>query len=97
MHIGATAFLGVQLGNSASFGGQGATIVGVVPGAPAAAAGLVPGDVIIAVAGRAVSGPSDIAPIILAHKPGDKVTITYFDATGQTQSASVTLASGPPQ
>ena len=52
---------------------------------------------IIAVAGRAVSGPSDIAPIILAHKPGDKVTITYFDASGQSQSASVTLASGPPQ
>jgi S1-C subfamily serine protease len=97
VHIGATAFLGVQLGNNASFGGQGATIVGVVPGAPAAAAGLVPGDVIIAVAGRAVSGPSDIAPIILAHKPGDKVTVTYFDASGQTQNASVTLASGPPQ
>jgi len=97
VHIGATAFLGVQLGNSASFGGQGATIVGVVPGAPAASAGLVPGDVIIAVAGRPVSGPSNIAPIILAHKPGDKVTITYSDASGQTQSASVTLASGPPQ
>jgi S1-C subfamily serine protease len=97
VHIGATAFLGVQLGNSPSFVGQGATIVGVVPGAPAAAAGLVPGDVVIAVAGRAVSGPSDIAPIILAHKPGDKVTITFSDASGQTQSASVTLASGPPQ
>jgi hypothetical protein len=24
-------------------------------------------------------------------------TVTYFDATGQNQSASVTLASGPPQ
>jgi S1-C subfamily serine protease len=96
VHIGATAFLGVQLGNS-PFVGQGATIVGVVPGAPAAAAGLVPGDVIIAVGGTAVSGPSDIAPIVLAHRPGDKVTITYADATGQTQNASVTLASGPPQ
>ena len=52
---------------------------------------------IIAVAGRAVSGPSDIAPIVLAHKPGDKVIITYADATGQMQNASVTLASGPPQ
>ena len=97
VHIGATAFLGVQLGNSSSFGGQGATIVGVVPGAPAAAAGLVPGDVIVAVAGRAVSGPSDIAPIILARKPGGKVTVTYFDASGQSQSAIVTLAGGPPQ
>ena len=95
VHIGATAFLGVQL--EPSFAGQGATIAGVVPGAPAAAAGLVPGDVIIAVAGKAVSGPSDIAPIILTHKPGDRITITYSDASGQTQSASVTLASGPPR
>jgi PDZ domain-containing secreted protein len=44
-----------------------------------------------------VSGPSDIGPIILAHKPGDKVTITYSDTSGQSQSANVTLASGPPQ
>jgi len=95
VHIGATAFLGVQL--EPSFAGQGATIAGVVPGAPAAAAGLVPGDVIITVAGKAVSGPSDIAPIILAHKPGDRITITYFDASGQSLSASVALASGPPQ
>jgi S1-C subfamily serine protease len=95
VHIGATAFLGVQL--EPSFAGQGATIVGVVPGAPAAAAGLVPGDVIIAVAGKAVSGPSDIAPIILTHKPGDRITISYADASGQSLSASVTLASGPPQ
>src|SRR6476646_964175 len=91
VHIGATAFLGVQLENTPSFVGQGATIVAVVPGAPAAAAGLVPGDVITAVAGRAVTGPSDIAPIILTHTPGDKVTITYIDASGQSLSAIVTL------
>jgi S1-C subfamily serine protease len=97
VHIGATAFLGVELGNSPSFAGQGATIVGVVPGGPAAAAGLVPGDVITAAAGRAVSVPSDIAPIILAHKPGDKISIAYTDASGQSQTATITLASGPPQ
>jgi S1-C subfamily serine protease len=97
VHIGATAFMGVQLGNSPSFAGQGATIVGLVPGGPAAAAGLVPGDVITAVAGRAVSGPSDIEPIILAHKPADKVTVTYTDASGQSQTATITLATGPPQ
>ena len=97
VHIGATAFMGVQLENSPSFAGQGATIVGVVPGEPAATAGLVPGDVITAVAGRAVSGPSDIEPIILAHKPGDNVTVSYTDASGQSQSATITLASGPPQ
>jgi S1-C subfamily serine protease len=97
VHIGATAFLGVELGNRPSFAGQGATIVGIVPGGPAATAGLVPGDVITAAAGRAVSGPNDIEPIILAHKPGDKVTITYIDASGQSQTATMTLAIGPPQ
>jgi S1-C subfamily serine protease len=96
VHIGATAFLGVELGNRPSFAGQGATIVGVVPGGPAAAAGLVPGDVITAAAGRAVTGPSDIEPIILAHKPGDKVTF-ITDASGQSKTATITLASGPPQ
>jgi S1-C subfamily serine protease len=97
VHIGATAFMGVQLGNRPSFAGQGATIVGLVPGGPAATAGLVPGDLITAVAGRAVSGPSDIEPIVLAHKPGDKVTVTYTDASGQSQTTTITLAIGPPQ
>src|SRR4051794_5234818 len=97
VHIGATAFMGVQLGNGPSFAGQGATIVGLVPGGPAAAAGLAPGDLITAIAGRAVTGPSDIQPIILAHKPGDKITVTYTDASGQRRTASITLAIGPPQ
>ena len=52
---------------------------------------------ITAAAGKAVSGPSDIQSIILAHKPGDKITVTYTDANGQSQFATVTLASGPPQ
>jgi S1-C subfamily serine protease len=97
VHIGATAFLGVQLGSRPSLAGQGATILGVVPGGPAAAAGLVPGDVITAAAGKAVSGPSDIQSLVLAHKPGDKVAVTYTDVSGQSQTATVTLASGPPQ
>jgi S1-C subfamily serine protease len=97
VHIGATAFLGVQLGDRPSFAGQGAMIVGIVPSGPAAAAGLVSGDVITTAAGRAVSGPSDIQSIIMTHKPGDRVTITYTDISGQSQSTTITLASGPPQ
>jgi S1-C subfamily serine protease len=96
VHIGATAFLGVEIGNS-SVVGQGAPIVGVVPGGPAAAAGLVPGDLITAAAGKPVTSPSDIQSVVLAHKPGDTVTVTYIDGSGQTQNATVTLASGPPQ
>jgi S1-C subfamily serine protease len=97
VHVGATAFLGVELSNSPLFVSQGVTIAGVVPGGPAAAAGLVPGDVITAVGGRAVSEPSDVQPIILEHKPGDNLGISYVDASGESRSANVTLASGPPQ
>ena len=53
VHIGATAFLGVQV--------QGTTVVGVVPGGPAAAAGLEPGDVITAIDGTAIAASGDIA------------------------------------
>ena len=44
-----------------------------------------------------MTGPSDIESIVLAHKPGDKVAITYTDTSGQSQTATITLASGPPQ
>jgi S1-C subfamily serine protease len=93
VHVGATPLLGVKVGDT----GQGATVVGVVSGGPAAAAGLVPGDVITSVAGKPVSVASDIEPVILAQQPGTKVVITYTDTNGQSQTATVTLASGPPQ
>ena len=82
VHIGVTAFLGVEIGNGPSFAGQGATIAGVVPGGPAATGGLLPGDVITAVEGETVTAPSDIESVVLAHKPGAKVTVTYTDQIG---------------
>jgi S1-C subfamily serine protease len=109
VHIGATAFLGVQVESAASAGGyggypgdgyggtSGALIAGVVSGGPAASAGLVPGDVITAVDGRTIASPSAISPIVLTLKPGAKVTVTYTDEGGASQTATVTLGSGPPQ
>ena len=61
------------------------------------AAGLVPGDAITAVNGKTVASAGSLEPIVLAHKPGTKVTITYTDTSGQSQTATVTLGSGPPQ
>jgi S1-C subfamily serine protease len=89
VHIGATAWLGVEA--------AGTRIAGVVDGSPAAAAGLQAGDVITAVAGQAVSGPSDISAVVLAHKPGDAIAIAYSDFGGMSQTVNVTLGSGPPQ
>jgi S1-C subfamily serine protease len=93
IHVGATAFLGVEV----SDGGSGAVITSVVPGSPAEAAGLAPGDLITAVGAHAVSSPSDLTQIVTAQKPGAAVSATYVDQEGSTQSASVLLASGPPR
>ena len=106
VHIGPTAMIGVQIADSPSgafgdgFGAatsDGATITGVVSGGPAEAAGLASGDLITAADGQAVSSASALQPIIGAHKPGDRISITYVDTGGQTHTVDVTLASGPPQ
>ena len=104
VHIGGTAFLGVDVARCpvrSVRGGNGATAPGVMIGGilsdgSAAAAGLSEGDVITAVDGTAVSSSSGLQSVILTHKPGDAVNVAYTDATGQNQTATVTLASGPP-
>ena len=98
VHIGETAFMGVQV--SAGFGGErssGAAIAGVTPGGPAATAGLTPGDVVTAVNGSHVSSPSSLTSSLLTKKPGDSITITYSDQSGAGHSVKLKLASGPAQ
>ena len=97
VHVGETAFLGVSIGAQDSQG-AGALVAGVVPGSAADAAGLAAGDLITRLDGRAVSSPATLRSAILRAKPGASVSVTYVDATtGTTQSATVTLTSGPPQ
>jgi S1-C subfamily serine protease len=101
VHIGATAFLGIQVqavgGGFGSPVGSGAMIAAVVSGGPAATAGLVPGDVITAINGQAIAAPTSITPLILTMKPGAQVTITFTDQSGVSQTATATLGSGPAQ
>jgi S1-C subfamily serine protease len=72
-------------------------IAGVTPGGPAAAAGLVVGDTITAADGHAVITPAALGALVLAHKPGVRVSVTYRDASGASHTATLTLASGPAQ
>ena len=131
VHIGATAFLGIEsdgsgsgnsggfgdgsgfggFGDGSGFGGfgsqgdgsgtngsgtsSGVTIAGALSGSPAASAGLTAGDTITSVAGQTVSSATDIQQILVKYHPGDKVSISWVDQSGQTQTTTVTLASGP--
>jgi S1-C subfamily serine protease len=139
IHIGATAFLGIEIGSSSSssgdgsgssgsggfgsgssgsgsngsgsfggfggFGGQsseggtsdtnGVTISGTVSGSPAANAGITEGDTITAVGGTSVTAAEDVSNALVKYHPGDSITITYQNADGQSQTSTLTLASGP--
>lgn len=101
VHIGATGFLGVEImsaGSAASQGiqaGSGAAVAGVLNGSAAQNAGITSGDVITSVDGLAVSSPSALQAVMEQHHPGDQVTIGWTDQSGQTHSATVTLANGP--
>ncbi|GAA2449337.1 S1C family serine protease [Streptomyces lavendulocolor] len=69
--------------------GEGGTPA-VVPGGPAAKAGLKPGDVIVKFGDRTIdSGPTLISEI-WTHKPGDRVTLAY-ERGGKSATAEVTL------
>jgi putative serine protease PepD len=86
------AFLGVLLRDSST--GHGATIAQVRAGTPAAAAGLRAGDTVTAVAGKSIASASELRAAINAHRPGDRVSITYTRG-GKSHTASVKLASRP--
>ena len=85
-------------GGSGSTGGgasSGVTISGTLPGSPAASAGLTQGDTITSVGGQQVSSASDISQILVKYHPGDKISVNWIDQSGQSQTATVTLANGP--
>ena len=109
VHVGPTAFLGVQIGQSNSgapgsgFGngsapasGSGVPLAGVVSGGPAAKAGLAAGDVITSVGGHPVTSQSSLRHVMVDDViPGQSVTVSYTGASGQQSSATVVLTTGP--
>jgi len=85
---------------------HGVLIARVLPGSPAARAGLrggtteatlsgttyiLGGDVIVAVDGHSISQSSQLAAAIMGHKPGQRVSLTII-RDGKQQTVSVTLA-----
>ncbi len=74
-----------QLGLSVS---SGALVVGVQSGSPAAGAGITRNSVITAVGGSQITSTDDLGSTLLAHKPGERISVTWVNQSG---SHTVTL------
>ena len=94
-HIGETAFLGLEIAASSQQGSSGVTLAGAKSGTPAYAAGLTAGDVVTALNGTSVSTGTGIQQVLVSLHPGDKVSVAWTDTSGQSHTATVTLATGP--
>jgi S1-C subfamily serine protease len=94
VHIGATAFLGVEIDPN---GGRlsGAAVSQAISGGAADQAGITSGSVITSLGGATVDSSSTLTNLISRYHPGDKVQIGWTDANGQTHTATVTFANGP--
>jgi len=86
----ARAWLGVIV----TTGSGGVSISSVVPGGPAASAGLRAGDLIVGVDGTTISTPADLTAALSSHKPGDSVQVTVT-SQGTQRTVTVKLGTRP--
>jgi S1-C subfamily serine protease len=87
------AYLGVELADRID-GGQGVLVANVQEGTPAAAAGLVAGDLIVAVDDAATDGSAGLIAAIRDHEPDDAVTVTVV-RDGERITLDVVLTTRP--
>jgi serine protease Do len=69
---------------------QGAAVLNVEEGSPAAKAGLQPGDIILKIDGRPVEGSSELSRTIRGMKPGTKVRLSVWH-DGKPRETSLTV------
>ncbi|MGD0693078.1 MAG: trypsin-like peptidase domain-containing protein [Acidimicrobiales bacterium] len=90
VHIGETAFLGVEFDSATAAGNtnstSGVTIAGTVAGSAANAAGFVAGDVITSIDGQSVATGTDLQTILLTKKPGETIHVDYLTTNGVANS-----------
>jgi len=69
-------------------------VVNVTPDSPAAAAGLVIGDVIVAIAGHAITEPGDLPAVLQPDRVGKAVTMSILRG-GEPRELQVTVGERP--
>jgi S1-C subfamily serine protease len=86
------AFLGVV---AATMIVGGVVVQSVVPGGPAAKAGIKPGEVIVSVAGQSISTTDVLSSVLATLRPGQTVPVQILTPSGQLSTVQVTLSSQP--
>jgi S1-C subfamily serine protease len=98
VELGLPAFLGIDGQNVDLLKGgpakSGVDILGVLPGTPAARAGIVPGDIIIGFDGTATPTISSLSSLIHRHHPGQHALVRIESSSG-AETLGVQLAPGP--
>ncbi|OZE33885.1 peptidase S1 [Rhodococcus sp. 05-2254-6] len=87
------AMIGVQVPSQDD--ANGATVVEVTEGGPAASAGIPTGAVITKLDDRVISSGDALIAAVRSHAPGDSVTVTYNEG-GSEKTATVTLGTAEP-
>src|SRR3954451_20920125 len=86
------AYLGVRNGTPPDR--SGALVDSVVPGAPAQAAGLQPGDKIVAIDDKKISSSEDVSAAVTTRKPGEQAKVTV-ERGGSRRTLTVNLGTRP--
>jgi putative serine protease PepD len=66
----------------------------VVPGSPAAKAGIKTGDIIVAIDGKTVNSMDDVVAAVRSNQVGDKMSVTFYQGSSK-KKVDLTLADRP--
>jgi hypothetical protein len=89
----APGYLGVRIGPSQR--GDGVVILDATPDAPAAKAGIKPGDVLVQFAGAPVKTPDELIALVRARAAGEEASYVLLRGEGRIEG-KVRLAPSPP-
>lgn len=96
VHIGPPTLLGVGVSNAEQHEAfPGVLVHEVMPGGPAAGAGLADGDVILTIDETPIESATNLTQVLDRHYPGDVIGLTWVDRAGQHRSGKAILATGP--
>jgi S1-C subfamily serine protease len=106
VHLGVPGQLGVVMsdpvtsigggtGGATTGGAAGVIVAEVMPGSPAASAGVVAGDTLTEVDGEPATTPDGVAAQIKKHRAGEKINFSWTDGSNRRRNATVILAAGP--